>query len=32
MEDRQLQLAIESAWEKRESLSPSTRGEVRDAD
>lgn len=31
MEDRQLQLAIESAWQNRDSLSPSTRGEVRDS-
>jgi 2,3,4,5-tetrahydropyridine-2-carboxylate N-succinyltransferase len=31
MEDRQLQLAIENAWEKRESLSGSTLGEMRDA-
>jgi len=31
MEDRQLQLAIESAWDNRDSLSPSTRGGVRDA-
>ena len=31
MEDRLLQQAIESAWENRDSLSTSTRGEVRDA-
>ncbi len=31
MDDRQLQSAIESAWETRHSLSASTRGPVRDA-
>jgi 2,3,4,5-tetrahydropyridine-2-carboxylate N-succinyltransferase len=31
MDDSRLQLSIDGAWEARESLSPSTRGEVRDA-
>ena len=31
MEDSRLQLAIDNAWEVRDSISPSTRGDARDA-